>query len=337
MSTPTVSEAKRAANARNGRLGGPRTPEGKARSRMNGLRHGMRAELVILPGESQEAFDHRLVAWTGELHAVGSIERHLAGIAVASSWRHERCLRNEAATLTERVLKADDPDPEVVQARVRRLGARLAKDPADVTYRLRKTSAGCLWLLARWDDLDAALDRDGTWEQSRVHQAIHLLGFAPAQWRDEAAVAAVLIAALSARHGAQTIAAHVRQAVGLVPQAMNTIEFEGATKALAAAAEGIAEGRRQAQGDRRGGAGRPPGAAGVVGGGRGASPRDGGRPGGVRRQRRGPEAAAVRGDAPARPAVGPARPAGRAGEASGRGRRGGPGRPSGLRGMRRGG
>jgi len=35
---------------------GPKTPEGKAAVRLNGLRHGLRARTVVLPGESPQDF-----------------------------------------------------------------------------------------------------------------------------------------------------------------------------------------------------------------------------------------------------------------------------------------
>ena len=47
-----------AANRRNARHStGPKTPQGKATASMNGLRHGLRASKIILPGEYQEDFD----------------------------------------------------------------------------------------------------------------------------------------------------------------------------------------------------------------------------------------------------------------------------------------
>jgi len=47
-----------AANRRNAKkCTGPTTPEGKAATSMNNLRHGLRAGTIILPGEKQEDFD----------------------------------------------------------------------------------------------------------------------------------------------------------------------------------------------------------------------------------------------------------------------------------------
>jgi hypothetical protein len=61
-----TSPAQIAANRRNAsKSTAPRTANGKAKSRLNALRHGLTAESGALPSESCEAFDHlrdRLVA-----------------------------------------------------------------------------------------------------------------------------------------------------------------------------------------------------------------------------------------------------------------------------------
>jgi hypothetical protein len=245
-SKPTVSEAKRAANARNARLGGPRTPEGKARSRMNGLVHGLRAEaVVLLPGEDAGEFRSRLDGWAGDLAPRTDVERYHFEKAVTASWRRDRCIRNETAVLTERILDAVGPDPEVAVAKARRLGARLTADPAAVAHRLRKTPAGCRWMLRRWDDLGETLDQAGFWEISRLHLALALLGFTAQQWRDEWAVTAVVVAYLSARRGTETTAADAQFALGGRPAAMSQGEYEREVETIAELAREQAGGRAE--------------------------------------------------------------------------------------------
>jgi hypothetical protein len=49
------------ANRANARLStGPRTKNGKKRSRMNALTHGLTAEKILIPGETEEQFDELL-------------------------------------------------------------------------------------------------------------------------------------------------------------------------------------------------------------------------------------------------------------------------------------
>jgi hypothetical protein len=62
-----TSQARILSNQNNSkRSTGPRTPEGKQRSSMNALKHGLRAETVLLPTEDADAFDDMLAEWNDE-------------------------------------------------------------------------------------------------------------------------------------------------------------------------------------------------------------------------------------------------------------------------------
>src|SRR4051794_41144010 len=65
-----ISPARLAANRANAsRSTGPRSPEGKAVSKLNGLVHGMRAESHVLPGEDAGELRRRHEVWADELGA----------------------------------------------------------------------------------------------------------------------------------------------------------------------------------------------------------------------------------------------------------------------------
>src|SRR5689334_20361535 len=86
-------------NRRNAaRSSGPRTPEGKSRSRMNAVKHGMSATIPVLPGEDPDAY-RRLEAWAEALNPVDAVEQFLVERAAAASWKVERADRVEAARL----------------------------------------------------------------------------------------------------------------------------------------------------------------------------------------------------------------------------------------------
>src|SRR4051794_1948509 len=149
-----ISPARLAANrANSGRSCGPKTPGGKAVSKFNGLVHGMRAESEIIPGEDPEELERRIDTWADELGAVSEAERSLAGAAAKASWRIDRCRGAEAAALTRQVLDAGDRYDDGLAEEVERLASRLAEEPATVVRQLRKSSAGCRWLIARWESL----------------------------------------------------------------------------------------------------------------------------------------------------------------------------------------
>ncbi len=85
------SEKQIEANRRNAqRSTGPRTPEGKARSSRNNLRHGLTAQIVLMPDEDREIHD----AFCGELIASlrpeTPMERNLAHCIAEDSWRLNR-------------------------------------------------------------------------------------------------------------------------------------------------------------------------------------------------------------------------------------------------------
>ncbi len=95
LKTP-VSEARLAANRRNAQKStGPRSDEGKAQSRLNALKHGMTAKVVVLPTEDAEEFERRRREWHEAYQTEGPIQRLLMDRAVHASWRLDRCAKAE--------------------------------------------------------------------------------------------------------------------------------------------------------------------------------------------------------------------------------------------------
>jgi hypothetical protein len=87
-----LSPARAAASRRNGaRSRGPKSPEGKARSAQNALKHGLRAQkCIVLPGERASAFEALEAALLEELAPEGALQTVLARRVVAAAWRLER-------------------------------------------------------------------------------------------------------------------------------------------------------------------------------------------------------------------------------------------------------
>ncbi len=69
---------------------GPVTPEGRAASSRNSLRHGFTAESVVLPTESQEDFQSLLDSYTDQFHPQGGVEIDLIQTMAAARWRLRR-------------------------------------------------------------------------------------------------------------------------------------------------------------------------------------------------------------------------------------------------------
>ena len=92
-----TSDRKAEANRRNAlKSTGPRTPEGKAAVRLNALRHGLRSEEILLPGEDEEALREMGDRLEAELQPVGELENLLVDRVVAAYWRLRRVGRVEA-------------------------------------------------------------------------------------------------------------------------------------------------------------------------------------------------------------------------------------------------
>ncbi len=215
----TATATRAEINLRNSaRSTGPRTPEGKRRSKMNALKHGMTAKTPVLPGENPDAFRHRLDAWADALAPADAVEQFLVEQAATASWKIERADRVEAARLFAALRAAEDErragrrkeadglgrlllgidgpiaDPALAQEALRIL------DPANpaplpdrtaplrpIVLRLELTAEGCTWLLERWAELRAPLEQGADWDEDRFVRAVRLSGrqplnLAPQEW-----------------------------------------------------------------------------------------------------------------------------------------------------------
>jgi hypothetical protein len=103
MTTPFQIEANRA-NAR--RSTGPRSAAGKARSSQNALKHGLRAESALLPGESATDWREHREGVLFALGAKGALEIALADRVALVLWRLQRVNPCDAVAV-ERELPAD--------------------------------------------------------------------------------------------------------------------------------------------------------------------------------------------------------------------------------------
>ena len=133
----TVTPKQLAANRRNAQqCTGPRTPEGKARSRWNAVKHGVLAKAVVpqpaqrpaeglaclgeaalaglQPYESRDEFDHLLAVLRDEFAPQSAIEEMLIEAIATCYWRIARIVRTEAAAISQRLISAED---DVAEAR----------------------------------------------------------------------------------------------------------------------------------------------------------------------------------------------------------------------------
>ncbi|MGH6915153.1 MAG: hypothetical protein ACREH3_15805, partial [Geminicoccales bacterium] len=93
-----VSTARAEASRINGaKSRGPKTPEGKARSSKNALKHGLRAERFTVVGdEDEDAYDAHEQALMEEVAPEGALQTLLAERIARAAWRLARADTIEA-------------------------------------------------------------------------------------------------------------------------------------------------------------------------------------------------------------------------------------------------
>ena len=79
---------------------GPKTPEGKQKSSLNALRHGLTGQIVVMPTEDLHAYQLHLESFADEYHPLGATESHLVQALADTSWRLNRVAALETNLLT---------------------------------------------------------------------------------------------------------------------------------------------------------------------------------------------------------------------------------------------
>ena len=79
---------------------GPRTAEGKQRSSLNALRHGLTGQTVVIPSDDRQAHDKFSRDFFHDLQPQTAIERQLVQTIVDCSWRLNRLRAHEQTLLS---------------------------------------------------------------------------------------------------------------------------------------------------------------------------------------------------------------------------------------------
>jgi hypothetical protein len=111
----TISDRKLEANRLNAQKStGPRTPEGKARSALNGVRHGTLARAVCLRSESTDAFRSFADQFYAEHCPVTPTEIALVNTIISARWRLIRVCCLEAVNIDFEYARHHDDLHDVV-------------------------------------------------------------------------------------------------------------------------------------------------------------------------------------------------------------------------------
>ena len=207
---------------------GPRTQDGRNRSRLNALDHGCRANILVLPTEDFGQYEQEANAWKLSWQPRNPVEEFLVDRIVNLSWQAKRIDRAQTARLATRVHRREVDAADRQQETVIDLGQRLFQDscgpqalllgrtmaesipdgdtpsnsndsvdedhPALLINQLQGTGAGCQWLLDQWAVLRALLERGVPWLAPDKLKAVRLLGQRPIDAFDSVEVARLYLA-----------------------------------------------------------------------------------------------------------------------------------------------
>ncbi len=218
MATP----AQIAANTLNSRKStGPRSPQGRARSSMNALKHGNRSRKLALLREESCAFEDRLCKWMAIGEAQNDVEEYLVYRNVCLSFDLDRAERARVERCTSLIENSDDEEVALAHA----VGEQLFFDPAGPTplygnrtffspekktswsgqavdpnnpaallRTLERNAVGCCWLRDEWQALRAQLESTGFWQSHDRLKAVRLLGRQPVEANEDLRVATIFVA-----------------------------------------------------------------------------------------------------------------------------------------------
>ena len=166
----TCSPARLLANRANAAKSmGPRTPEGKARSRANAVKHGLTGAGIALPTEDAAEVERRFSAMERELKPEGELASYLVRRVAGLSVRVERSVRHESKMTADRVRRALDDYDEKRAAEVEEAFGRLATDPAASVRKLLRTPQGVARMIEAWLGIKDDLGRKQPTRPSHLH------------------------------------------------------------------------------------------------------------------------------------------------------------------------
>ena len=172
---PATSTARHCANQQNAQLStGPKTPEGKARSRMNSLKHGLCARVVPLPNENPEEVANRERAFAEHYQPQNPRDAFLVHLAALSTIQFDRCHRFETAEVSHQI-RSVFMEKETTRDEAVERGRMAIKTEGEIAiHGLRRIAMGCFYLIHEWTCLRGTLLRNGYWTHAEWERARQL-------------------------------------------------------------------------------------------------------------------------------------------------------------------
>ncbi len=181
-----ISEARLNACRQNGaRSKGPATPEGRAISARNSLKHGLTGEGIVVPEGDAKEIRRRVKALTADMNPLTEAGVLLIEKMARFTLRSENAADHEIAETASRMRNAADAFDEARIEKADELFKGLADDPRGNHRKLKKRPEGVERLIDEWHELraDLVLKQGPDWTLEHYERAALMNGSKPSQAR----------------------------------------------------------------------------------------------------------------------------------------------------------
>ncbi len=173
------SSAQLESNRKNAQMStGPRSDEGKARSRENAYKHGLTGEGVVLPHEDAEAFDNLVETLEAEMRPKNTLARECLTHLALLMLKLTRGALHETKCIAHNQRKAEAEFDAARLSESDHLISWIANEPATNARRLRRSPEGLDLLIGAIKGLldDLSYPYGMRWGWSHCDRLHHLLG-----------------------------------------------------------------------------------------------------------------------------------------------------------------
>src|SRR5215216_3086576 len=158
----TISPERLAANRANAQKStGPKTPEGRAASRMNALKHGLLSQEVLICSPHRYESEAELFAlhdrFRDELQPMGPLELMLCDQIVTTHWRLRRVLAAESAEMTLSVRRGRSASNHQADSR----SVEVCGKTYELSPPLEETAEGCQKAQRQLREIASSVQREG--------------------------------------------------------------------------------------------------------------------------------------------------------------------------------
>ena len=177
---PEQEQAPEQAAPRKSGPTGPKTPEGKERSRRNSLRHGCTATTLTLPDENLDEIEAYQNLWIDAYPPETVVEATLINQAVASSLQLDRVQKAHDAITNDQTRYAEPEWDHQRAERLRKAKGLLQEYPEKAVLELKSFGHGVNWLIEQWRTYQLLFEKQGCWTNDVLVRTItRLLGIDP--------------------------------------------------------------------------------------------------------------------------------------------------------------